>query len=365
MLSKRIFQWARAVGLILGIAPVQSFERGRAVLDWRYERGLESPFTVGSIEENCRPGLVYPWARSIIVTAKPNPRPENPPGPGEGFIAGYALGPDYHDNLGFLLQELAAILKDAGGSKTAVQVDKGPVLEREAACIAGLGYYGANCNLIVPGVGSQVTMGLVFTDLELEPGEPLSPPTCENCGRCISTCPVSALVAPGYLEPRRCLSYLTQVRGYIPHEMRSHMGRHIFGCDLCQEVCPANRREGRNPDIPRVRAGTVVVPYPDLEDITSMSKEQFDAFFCGTALAWRGRTVLQRNAVIAMGNSLDLKYLSSLESALRSPSPVVRGHAAWSLGRMGTPGSRVLTRARAGETDPRVREEIDRALEEK
>ncbi|GEA17548.1 MAG: epoxyqueuosine reductase [Moorella sp. (in: firmicutes)] len=362
MLASELKEWAARRGLVLGIALVRPFEFGEEALKWRAERGLKTPFANGSLEERCRPRLLYPAARSLVVVASPHPEPAVPPGPGEGLIARYALGPDYHAVLQGHLRDLAGLLQQAGASLTAIQVDSGPLLEREAAYLAGLGYYGASCNLIIPGLGSGASLGLLITDLDLEPGVPLEPAACEGCGRCLAACPSGALVAPGRLNPERCLSYLTQKRGVIPAELRPFFKQYIWGCDVCQEACPANRRERGGLRAEITSGSEQRLTWPDLAAIVTMDKDQFKQTFGPTALGWRGKTVLQRNAVLLLGNRGDPQALAPLAQALRAPAAVLRGHAAWALGHLGAAGRPVLEKARREETDPWVCREIEEAL---
>lgn len=394
---KQLKDWAALRGLALGVAPVRPFARGEAALRWREENGLITPFATGNLTERCQPGLLYPAARSLVVVAMPHPLVVGPPDPGAGLVARYALGPDYHGELRRYLRELAGILHQAGASLAAIQVDNGPLLEREAAYLAGLGYYGSSCNLIIPGMGTGASLGLIITDYQLETGQPLDAVTCGGCGCCLEACPTGALLAPGRLDPERCLSYLTQKRGIIPAEMRTLFGLYIWGCDTCQEVCPVDRREkagagrearwgGRSEGPPGEDTAQWRKPFPlpDLATILTMDNERFKRFFGFTAMAWRGKTILQRNAAIALGNLAVVvrttlpgqacrlpatainwdadRAVASLEQALRSPSPILRGHAAWALGRLGVAGRPALERARGSETDPWVREEIETAL---
>lgn len=383
-LTKELKELAAMLGLVLGVAPVRPFERGREALAWLAGQGLATPFATGRPEERYRPDLLYPAARSLVVVARPHLRPARPPGPGEGRIARYAVGPDYHGELRASLKTLAAMLQRAGARLTVIQVDSGLILEREAAFLAGLGYYGASCNLIIPGLGTGCALGLLITDLELETGQPLTPATCCNCGRCLAACPTGALVAPGRLNPELCLSYLTQKRGVIPIELRPALGQYIWGCDACQEVCPENRPEfsriarwssGAGPGV-RLQevnggpgrelrgGGTGTGPiYPELVRIITMDKVSFNRVFGGTALAWRGKTILQRNAAIALGNLGDTRALTSLMQALRSPAAILRGHAAWALARLGPVARPALAGALAAETDQWVRREIRTALD--
>lgn len=356
MRTRELRAWAAARGLILGVAQVRTFAKGQAALEWRIGQGFGTPFAAGRPEERYRPDLLYPEARSLVVVARPHPAPVPGPGPGQGVIARYALGPDYHDELMQYLRELAGLLKKAGARLTLVQVDSGPLLEREAAYLAGLGYYGASCNLIIPGLGTAFALGLVVTDLELEPGEPLAPATCRNCGRCLAACPTGALLAPGRLNPELCLSYLTQKRGLIPPELRPALGSYIWGCDACQEVCPENRRVGETTS----EEGNSNL---DLATIITLDRAGFNRLFKGTALAWRGKTVLQRNAAIALGNQGDPAALAPLRQALHAPAAILRAHAAWALGRLGPAGRPALAAALAIEEDPLVRREIKEALD--
>ncbi|OIQ61476.1 epoxyqueuosine reductase [Moorella thermoacetica] len=383
-LTKELKEWAAGRGLLMGVAPVRPFERGRQALDWLARQGLTTPFATGRPEERYQPELLYPAARSLIVVARPHPQPAQPPGPGKGRIARYALGPDYHIELRTSLEDLAGMLQRAGARFTAVQVDSGPLLEREAAYLAGLGYYGASCNLILPGLGPGFSLGILITDLELEAGQPLTPATCRNCGRCLAACPTGALAAPGRLYPELCVSYLTQKRGVIPVELRPALGRYIWGCDACQEICPENRpgfslvargpsgagQDGQVQEpasdpgrlLPGGETGSGLI-YPDLAAIITMDKSGFNRAFGGTALAWRGKTILQRNAAIALGNMGGAGALAPLQQALRAPAAVLRGHAAWALGRLGPAARPALAGALAAEADPWVRLEIRTALD--
>ncbi len=366
MVLKKIKCWAELRGLVLGVAPVRLFEGGQRAFKWRSERKIATPFISSCSEKSCQPSMLYPTARSIIVIARPNLRSVSPSCPRQGIIANYALGKDYHHQLKSCLQELAVILKGKGAKLAVVQVDKGPLLEREAAYYAGLGYYGANCSLIVPGHGSYVTLGLLVTDLELEPGQPLEGAACDECGRCMVACPTNALRGPGRLDPRRCLSYLTQVRGIIPIESRSLMGQRIWGCDICQEVCPVNYHGQQQLSDPKeILSSANIGICTDLATIITMSNQDFRRTFGGTALAWRGKTVLQRNAVIALGNRGEAGAVKYLKQAALAPSAILRGHTAWALGRLGREGRLFLEKVRKRETDTYVRQEIDKALEAK
>ncbi|HBT46595.1 MAG TPA: tRNA epoxyqueuosine(34) reductase QueG [Peptococcaceae bacterium] len=358
-LTEELQQEAARLGLRLGAVPATTvFERGLDALQHRERENWATPFVGGSIEVRCRPYALFPGARTVIAVARPWYIPAvGPPGPGEGLVAMSFRGEDYHRVLERLLVPLAERLKDWGASWAVVQVDKGPLIEREAAFAAGLGYYGYNCSLMVPDMGSRVALGLIITDLRLEATLPLKEPKCRECGRCLAACPTGALVAPYTLHPGRCLSYLTQKRGFLPSDLRPYLGQRLFGCDVCQDVCPEN--EGL-----ALRSGPSFV-HPGLADLLRLRGGRFRELFGTTALAWRGKTVLQRNAVVALVNTGydGEEAVRELQELLLHPSPVLRGHAAWALGKLGAAeGRRALERAYGEEGDPLVREEIGRAL---
>ncbi|MGB9662393.1 MAG: tRNA epoxyqueuosine(34) reductase QueG [Moorellaceae bacterium] len=354
----RLQRKAAESGLKVGVIPAGSvFERGWEILERRKEKGWKTPFVTACLEAQCYPLKVFPQARSIVVVACPWYYPaDGPPGPTQGIIAMSGRGEDYHRVLTRVLEPLTEWLKAQGANWTFIQVDKGPLLEREAAYYSGLGYYGYNCSLIVPGWGSRVALGLVVTDLEIEPTLPAEDQRCGSCGRCLAACPTGALVSPYMLQPERCLSYFTQKRGFLPPEVRPYLGQRLFGCDVCQDVCPEN--EG-------LRGEGVSFTYPDLIEILKLDREKFAQLFGCTALAWRGRTVLQRNAAIGLGNVRipSEAVLYALGIALTSPSPIVRGHAVWALGRLGVLEARQqLVAAYEREGDPGVKAEIREAL---
>ncbi|MGI9952968.1 tRNA epoxyqueuosine(34) reductase QueG [Moorellaceae bacterium AZ2] len=357
-LIKELQRKATGAGLKLGAIPAAMvFEHGLNVLLRRERKNWMTPFVTGSPETRCRPLKLFPGARTVVAVAYPWYFPAiQPPGHKQGLVAMSCRGEDYHRVLTRLLEPLAEWLKDRGASWAVIQVDKGPLLEREAAFWAGLGYYGYNCSLIVPGMGSRVALGLIITDLELEPTLPLKEARCRECSRCLQACPTGALVAPYTLQPERCLSYLTQKRGFLSPDLRPYLGQRIFGCDVCQDVCPEN--EGLS------LTGAPFV-HPDLVQVLTLDGPQFRELFGSTALAWRGKSLLQRNAVIALGNTgyREEGALKALQNLLFSPSPALRGHAAWALGKLGMPEVRkALLLAYEKEQDPIIRAEMETAL---
>lgn len=308
--------------------------------------------------------LLVPPVHSVIALGYRYIAPAGPPVEWRrqlrGRIAAYALGSDYHDIIGGKLRALAEHVGALRpGAIARVCVDTGPVLEREWAAKSGIGWFGKNTNLLHAEDGSWFLLGEILTDLELEPDPPL-PDRCGTCTRCLDCCPTGAL-RPGYeLDARICLSYLTiEYRGAIPPTLRQRLGSWVFGCDVCQDVCPWNARFGRRHE---ARDDAALFPY--LPEILRLTEEGFRHRFRHTAI-WRTRRAgLARNAAVVLGNIGNPAAVAVLGEALRhDPAAMVRGHAAWALGALGdTCARQELESARVTETDHSVRGEIDAAL---
>lgn len=290
------------------------------------------------------PQLVLPGARSVICLAAGyyDSRPQPAPEPGRGVVARYARFTDYHDVLAEKLQPLADFVNALGGPGTRSRwyVDTGPVLERDLAERAGVGFIGKHTNLISRHSGNWFFLAEILTTLELEP-DPPERNRCGTCTRCLTACPTGAIRAPFVLDARRCISYLTiELRGPIPVELRPAIGRRIFGCDDCLEVCPWNRfaREGRllrghaRPDLAT----------PELVELLGLDDAAFKARFAGTPLMRAKRRGLQRNVCVALGNAGDPRALPALARAAATAEPLIAEHARWALERL-----RALTPAAA------------------
>lgn len=302
-----------------------------------------------------------------------------------GRIAAYAWGDDYHDVMLPRLRALAGRLSLRVGSPVAAWagVDAGPFLERDAAARAGLGFVGRNTMLIRPGPGSWCFLGVLLLDLTLAADAPDERGTCGSCRRCLEACPTGAFPQPYVLDARRCISYLTiEHRGPVPPELRPLMGNWVFGCDVCNTVCPYNAptRRGTGGSAggggPRPRSpGPGVGPPPAgpgppapldvarmaplLADLVALDEADMGRRFAGSPVLRARRGGLVRNACIALGNWGTAAAVAPLTAALLDRDPLVRGHAAWALGRVRAPGARAaLERARAVETEPWVADEI-------
>ena len=296
-----------------------------------------------------------------------------------GRVARYAWVRDYHRVMKLRMRELVRALERELGSDVSARwyVDDGPMLDRAPANRAGIGWFGKNTNILTPQFGSWVFLGQIITDLELEADTPLKK-TCGSCVRCIDDCPTGAIVAPYVVDNARCISFLTiENRGPIPRELRPLMGDWVFGCDICQDVCPVNskaRPAGQPIPFPAAGgySGRVSSADPanrlaslNLVELLEMSEEGFRERFAGTSIMRAKRVGMQRNACVALGNSGDRSAVPTLSRALRSAEPLVRGHAAWALGRIGGPeASATLSMAANTESDDDVLREISAARQE-
>ena len=305
----------------------------------------ESILIVGA---NCLPGLIQDQSAAVRVAA-------------------YARGEDYHAVLVERLRRLVAFIQEQTGLKdlpNRIYTDTGPLLERELAQRAGLGWIGKNTCLINPTLGSHFLLAEVMLAIRLVPDSPFPADRCGSCTRCIAACPTECILPDRTLDATRCISSLTiELKGAIPPELRSSVGNWVFGCDVCQEVCPWNVRFSRPTRDPAFQP-TPALANPRPQDFLDLHPTGWRARLRGTALLRARRTGLVRNASVVAGNRASQEMVQPLAAVLGGdPDPVVRAHAAWGLGRIGGSGARnALLEAQTSEQDPEALKEIATAL---
>ena len=367
-LTRALKDEARRIGFeLVGVAPAVSPPGLPKLYEW-LQAGFagEMQYLPRRATAYEHPRHVSPPVRSVVMlamnyhTAEPNAVGPHVSGENVGRVARYAWGTaDYHDLLRERLRQLSDFLQKLHpGCTTRGVVDTAPLLERDFARLAGLGWFGKNTMLIHKRAGSWLLLAGLLTDVELTVDSPHETSHCGSCTRCLDVCPTDAFPAPYVLDARKCISYLTiELKSAIPIALRDGIGEWLFGCDLCQEVCPWNRKSPRS-------AEPAFQPQSDLNPIDAiallqMTREQFVARFTASPLARPGFDGLRRNAAIVLGNRGDSSAIPILIEALQDSSPLVRGATAWALSKLGGDAARTaLIEHRAVETDESVIAEL-------
>ena len=332
---------------LAGVAPVDDFSELSRFREWIAAgragemKYMQARDEAGNLKRSSLRSTL-PWVRSVIVCAinynTAQPYSTQVGDPERGWIARYAWGrEDYHDAVMRRLRVVEGVLRSLNSEsetrlRTCCYVDTGPIVERVYAKYAGLGWLGKNTCILNQKQGSWLFLGVILSSLELEPDLPAAD-RCGTCTRCIDACPTDALIAPYQLDSNLCISYLTiEKRGAIAENMREGLGRHVFGCDICQDVCPWNRKAPvTNAMDFQARDGLV---NPALDWLAEITAEEFREKFRGSAVRRARRSGLRRSAVIAMGNSGDLRFLPLLEKLKTDEDEVVAESAAWAAGKI-------------------------------
>ena len=368
--ARRILQRrAREAGFdLVGVARAEPLEQGgKRLKEWQ-EAGMAADmgYMHRPVELLSNPRKLQKSAKSVVslgVSYYPGDHPEN--AEGGGRVARYAWGRDYHE----VIKERLFRLREELEEELEVRIkargftDAVPLLERSAAQHAGLGFFGRNSCLINDRVGSYFFIADLVVDLDLEP-DPPGAGTCGRCTRCMDRCPTGAIKAPGVVDARLCISYLTiENRGEIPRHLRQLVGDWAFGCDVCQEVCPYNKAKATRSRWPEFSEEAGAGPYLSIEEVLEIrTDEEFERRFAGTPLTRPGRAGLLRNCCVAAGNLGLEGAVPALVRCLREDvSSLVRSHAAWALGEIGG-AEDALREAAEGESDPSCLEEIGLAL---
>jgi epoxyqueuosine reductase len=335
-LESRLKAQAHVLGFdLVGVAPAGPADGFDRLRDW-LQRGFAGDMDYMRRHEDARrhPESVLPEVRSVVMLGMNyNPGGESEEGAsGQGRVARYARGADYHDVLRDRLNQLLAWLqKERPDCHGRGVVDTAPLLERDFARRAGLGWFGKNTMLLNKRLGSYFFLGALLVDLALTPDDPFQARHCGTCTACLDACPTAAFVEPGVLDARRCISYLTiELKGAVPLELRNGLGDWLFGCDVCQEVCPWNRKAPAALDA--AMQARPELESLDLIEVLGLSEMEFRRRFRDTALMRTKRRGLLRNAALVLGNNGDERALPVLRRALNDAEPLIQEAARWAVG---------------------------------
>ena len=357
---------------LVGVAPVRPSDHARLFQAW-IEAGHHGEMGYLARQDAVHNRLhPHPQFRTALVVALNYYSETAPQTSSDAIIARYAHGRDYHKVIKNKLMALLRFVEQQVGHElpaSRAYVDTGPVLERELAQRAGIGWFGRNTMMINPRRGSYFFLGSLLLEVELEADMPFGADHCGTCSNCVQACPTQALLgrdesgAP-IIDARRCISYLTiELRGPIPRALRSALGNRAFGCDICQEVCPWNAPKFVQLSSEKDFTARPHVSNRKLIDLMSMTEAEWDEFSRGSAIRRAKREGFLRNVAVALGNAADPDAVPVLSTALRDLEPLVRGHAAWALGQIGGEAATAELRdALTLECDRWAREEIMAAL---
>jgi len=361
----------KALGLgfnLIGISPIDSFPENQFFKEW-LDKGFSGEMTYLERNPEKREDIqnILPGAKSVISCAM-NYNTDYPysiekTDKTKGWISRYAWGDDYHDTIKDKLQILINYISSESSDevKSKLYVDTGPVLEKTYGKYAGVGWVGKNTCLINQEIGSWIFLGEIIINVELDYDIPV-PDRCGTCTRCIDACPTEAIIEPYVLDSRLCISYLTiELKDTIPLELREGIDNNVYGCDICQDVCPWNRRAHIS-DKPEFEPRADLLN-PDLSYLSILSVDEFRTQFKGSPIKRTKRRGLLRNVMIAMGNSGEKDFIPYITECLKDEEPLIRAHAIWALWKIeGVLSKEMLISHRSMENNPMVNDEIDNIL---
>lgn len=368
-LQREFIAYAQSIGVDkIGFTTAAPFTELKNRLRRQQELGYQSGFEEADLDKRTEPLQLLDSAESIIAIAVAYPsRMQDPPvgkkGARRGIFCRASWGIDYHTALRERLKLLAAWLEErVEGVRIESMVDTGALVDRAVAERAGIGWSGKNCSIITPEFGSYVYLGELITNIPFAPDTPMED-ACGDCRLCLDVCPTGALVGAGQLDSQRCIAFLTQTKGSLPDEFRSHIGNRLYGCDTCQTVCPKNKgkinwiHEEFKPD-PEI-AKPLLVP------LLTISNREFKEKFGHVSGSWRGKKPIQRNAIFALAHFKEESAVPDLIDVLKKDDrPVIRGTAAWALGKIGGEVAEAALRtAKEKEQDEEVLIEIEKGLQ--
>ncbi|WP_316572499.1 tRNA epoxyqueuosine(34) reductase QueG [Neobacillus sp. YIM B06451] len=367
-LKEDLIAYSKEIGIDkIGFTTADPFDELKNRLIRQQELGYQSGFEEPDIEKRTNPALLLEKPRSIIAIALAYPskmsvRVESKRGARRGIFARASWGLDYHHILRDKLAKLEEFLSErVPGARLKSMVDTGELADRAVAERAGIGWSGKNCSIITPEFGSYVYLGEMVTSIPFEPDKPMED-KCGSCTKCLDACPTGALVQGGQLNAQRCIAFLTQTKGFIPDEFREKIGNRIYGCDSCQTACPENK--GRDYHFHPEMEPDPETAKPLLKPILAISNRDFKERFGKVAGSWRGKKPIQRNAILALAHFKDETAVGDLKEVVeKDPRPVMRGTAAWALGKIGgMEASFILEKAKTSEKDPEVLAEIEKGI---
>ncbi|CDQ40778.1 tRNA epoxyqueuosine(34) reductase QueG [Virgibacillus salexigens] len=368
LLKQEIIDYSKQIGIDkIGFASADVFGELKERLKRQQALNYQSGFEKGTIEERTEPTRLLPEAKSIISIALAYPSrmkdaPRSTKEERRGLFARASWGVDYHIVMRERLNKLAAFIQDkVPDGKNKVMVDTGELSDRAVAERAGIGFSGKNTSIITPEFGSFVYLGELITNVPFVPDEPVDD-SCGSCTKCIDACPTGAIVQGGQLNAQRCIAFLTQTKDFLPDEFRSKIGNRVYGCDTCQVVCPKNHKVDFHihPEFEPEHE----VSKPKLIPMLKLSNREFKATFGHISGSWRGKKPIQRNTLIALGHYKDKTAVKEIIDVMtKDPRPVIRGTAAWSLGKIGTEEAfHAIKIAMEQETDEQVLFEMEKGL---
>ncbi len=366
--KQEIIEYSKTIGIDkIGFTTADEFTEMKNLLIRQEMLGYQSGFEEKDIEKRVTPSLISESPRSIISIALAYPsRLKNAPrsvrGERRGIFCRASWGLDYHDILRDRLQKLEAfIVSKCPEAKVKSMVDTGELVDRAVAQRAGIGWSGKNCSIITPEFGSYIYLGEMITSLPFQPDEPIED-QCGSCNKCIDVCPTGALVQGGQLNAQRCIAFLTQTKDFLPDEFRTKIGNRLYGCDTCQTVCPKNK--GKDFHFHDEMEADPELVKPLLKPLLTMSNREFKEKYGPLSGSWRGKKPIQRNAIIALAHYKDDTAIDDLISVMKNDvRPVIRGTAAWALGKIGGEQAReALIQFQQREEDEQVQVEIEKGL---
>ncbi|WP_170008648.1 tRNA epoxyqueuosine(34) reductase QueG [Bacillus fonticola] len=367
-LKEEVIAYSRSIGIDkIGFAETKPFDELKNHLLRQQELDYASGFEEPDIEKRVDPEKTFQQPRSIIAIALAYPSklegaPQSKRGERRGLFCRASWGEDYHHVLRRKLKQLETYLAErVPHARFRSMVDTGELSDRAVAERAGIGWSAKNCAIITEEFGSYVYLGEMITNLPFAPDEPMED-QCGDCTICIDACPTGALIEGGQLNAKRCIAYLTQTKDFLPDEFRSKLGNRLYGCDTCQLVCPKNKGKHTAHQIDFLPDPEKVKPL--LEPLLTMSNRDFRDTYGTMAGSWRGKKPIQRNAILALAHYKAEEAEGTLVQVMQEdPRPVIRGTAAWALGKIGTEtGKEEILFAKGRETDSSVLAEMDKGL---